>query len=294
MMVKKMFIGIVVAFIFTFNTYALDWQRIYTRSSHIMIDEAIDKVKKNATSVEDLAVLGFAYLHKNEPEKARIVFNEILHLSPETFEARWGLAEVMLRTGDIDGGEKATSAILSEHPDFVPARISEAYLKFCRKDYSGVLAVSNKILNDGKDKVGKDAYLRAYLLEAAALGMIANESGETVKYLFAETVLPAFTAAKEFVPKSAEVYLGLGTFFLTTEPCAGGDPDKVVDYLQEAISLSPKLADGYVRLGQFYQARGVNKNFDKFLNKALVLEPENKLAMAVRSKTGHFIVETVK
>jgi len=281
-------------FIFSFNTYALDWQRIYSRSAHIRVDDAVDMVKRDKSSVEALALLGFAYLHNNEMQKAQIIFRELLRLSPQTFEARWGLAEVMVRTGDLTGGEKELAAVLSEHPDFLPAQISEAYLKFCHNDYRVVLSMTGDILNKGIDQAGHEAYLRAYLMQAAALGMLADENNETVKYVFAEMVLPGLNSSRGFVPKSAKIDLGLGVFFLTTPPYAGGDLDKAFFYLQEALALDPKLADGYARLAQLYAAKGSRKNFDRFLNKALNLDPGNKAVQAIKAKVSHFTVETAK
>ena len=287
-------VGVFAALVFSLNVYALDWQRIYIRSSHITIDTALDMVKKDKSSVEALALLGFAYLYQNEPQKAQVAFREILRIAPQTFEARWGLAEVMLRTGDLSGGGKELAAILSEHPNFMPAQISEAYLKFHRQDYRAVLSATYAILSQGIDQIGRDTYLRAYLLHAAALGMVADQNDETVKYIFAEMVLPGLNSSRGFVPKSAQIDLGLGVFFLTTPPYAGGDLDRAGAYLEEAIALDPRFADGYVRLAQFYAAKGSRKNFDRFLNKALGLDPGNKAALAAKAKVAHFIVETVK
>jgi Tfp pilus assembly protein PilF len=297
MTAKKIFTGLVAVFmlfVFSFNGYALDWQRIYARSSRITIDTALDMLRKDQRSVEALALLGFAYLDQNEPQKAQVAFNTILRIDPQIFEARWGLAEVMLRAGDLSGGEKELTAILSKHPDFMPAQISEASLKFYRQDYQAVLSLTYTILSKGIDQVGHDAYLRAYLLQAAARGMTADQNDETVKYIFAEMVLPRLNSSQGFVPKSAPIYLGLGTFFLTTPAYAGGDLDKAAAYLQEAVSLNPKLADGYARLAQFYAAKGSRKNFDRFLNKALSLDSGNKVALAAKAKVAHFTLETVK
>jgi len=119
--------------------------------------------------------------------------------------------------------------------------------------------------------------------------MIAHNGGPIVKILNGTQVFPHLDRARKLLPDSAQVYFGLGAYYLLAPGIAGGDLDKAQAHLLRAITLDPKLADAYVRLAQVYKARGNEAKYEYYLNKALEIDPKNVLANDIKNKKCDFV-----
>jgi len=274
--------------IFCLPSYALDWKTLHKKAAYTRLDQVVIQVKRNPTDSKNLYLLGLAYLNANEPDKAEVIFKELSATYPEMFEAQWGLSEAASRRGDLAGSEKILVEIVNRHPEFTPAQISLAYIKFNQKNYDKTLEIVTAILNQGKNAVGEDAYRRAYLLFVATRGMIINRNGPIVKFIYSEDVTLGFASARSYMPKSAQVYFGIGVFLLMSPPAAGGNLERAHDYLLAAINIDPKSSDSYARLAQIYKILGSQSGFQKYLNKALKIDPQNQTALDIKNKISHF------
>ena len=145
------------------------------------------------------------------------------------------------------------------------------------------------MIAQGKDNVDVNNYARAHLIFAGAKGMIAHNGGPIVKVLNGTQVFPHLAAARRLMPESAQVYFGLGAYYLLAPGIAGGDLAKAQAFLERAVYLDPKLADAYVRLAQVYKARGNTAKYEFYLGKALEVDPKNALANDVKNSQCKFI-----
>ena len=291
-MMGKRFFSLLVAVILTVPVYALDWRSAHARSANTELDAAIERVRKNNAAIDDYYLLALTYLNENEPDKALIVFNEVLVKDPQAYEARWGLAEVAVRRGDLEAGAKVFAEIISEHPDFIPAWISLAYVDFSRKDYSKALNTVTKVLEMGKDQTGEENYTRAYLVFAAIRGMMAAQGDSRVDYVYSQVPLLPYGAAKRLIPGSSQMYYGLGAFFLLSPACVGGDIDRAETYLKRAIDIGQDLAWPYACMAMVQKVRGDQKGYEAYLKKALKADDGNSLALFLKENSGNFVCIT--
>ena len=117
-------------------------------------------------------------------------------------------------------------------------------------------------------------YTRAYLIIGGSYGMLAKYGGPLSKVFNGTQVLPNLKKAQALQPDSAAVLFGLGSFYFLAPAIAGGNINKALGYLMRAVVVDPLLADAYVRLAQVYRMKGDNANFEKYLNRALQIDPE--------------------
>ena len=82
---------------------------------------------------------------------------------------------------------------------------------------------------------------------------------------------------------------GLGSFYLLAPAFAGGDINKAEEYLKKALAADPLFADVYVRLAQVYKLKGDKDNYRFYLEKAFKVDPENQLAVDIKSGKCKFI-----
>jgi tetratricopeptide (TPR) repeat protein len=146
-----------------------------------------------------------------------------------------------------------------------------------------------KVIKMGKDKVDSSNYLRALGLFAGAKGMIAHYGGPLSKVINGRSVMPYLEKAKKIDPDSPIVYFGLGSYYMLIPPIFGRNLEKSEKYLKKAIKADPEFADVYVRLAQVYRAQGDEDKYNKYISKALDIDPQNKLALDIKTRKCDFI-----
>lgn len=275
-------------------SYALDWKSLHEKADKVSLPQALSAVDLNPASIDNLYVLGLAYLNGHKDKEAGEVFDKIISLNPEVNEARWGRAEVLRRQYKIEESEKILDGIIKTNPDFSPAYITLAYVKYTQMDFEKTVWLALKIIKQGRDKVDLSNYTRAYLLLAGAKGMIASRGGPLSKLINGTVVLPNLKKAQMLQPDSQAVLFGLGSFYFLAPGIAGGDIDKAEDYLKKAIEVDPLFADAYVRLAQIYKVKGDSGKYEKYLNRAKEIDPENTLLRDFERKQCKFNCVTVK
>lgn len=271
------------------DCFALDWKKLHEKADNQSLTQSLMASQKGPGSLEDSYVLGLAYLNQHRDKEAEAGFGKILERDPGAIEAQWGMAEALRRQHQLERAEELLGEIIRGHPGFYPAYISMAYLKYTRLDFKESARLALRVIKAGRGKVDLSNYTRAYCLYAGAKGMIAHYGGPLSKLINGAAVKSKLDRAEELQPNSAGVLFGLGSFYLLAPRIAGGDPLKSEAYLRRAIRIDPFFADAYVRLAQLYKIKGEDAFFEKYLRKALELDPGNELAFDIRSGRCRFI-----
>ena len=260
------------------HLFGLDWIAIHQRSDETKIVEAVSLARSHRDSPDMLYLLGLVYLNNYKIDEAGDVFRKMLAKSPELIEARWGLAEVLRRKKEIEKSEKMLNVIIRQDPDFSPAVITLAYLRYTQTRFNEAVKLSLKVQRQGRERVDLSNLVRAYCIYAGAKGMIASNGGPLSKVINGTQVLPNLKKAEKLQPHSPAVLFGLGSFHFLAPGIIGGNLDKAIEYLKKAIEVDPLFADSYVRLAQVYKARGDRKSYNEYMSRALEIDPENDLA----------------
>ncbi|MDD4899425.1 MAG: hypothetical protein PHT31_03860 [Candidatus Omnitrophica bacterium] len=269
--------------------FAAEWKELHEKADTLSLASALENVQRNPDSVDDLYILGLVYLNLHDDKAAESAFAGISGKDPGYYSARWGEAEVMRRFHDIEASKKMLSEIIIAHPDFAPAFISLAYLKYREEDYNGAINLVDKVIDNGREKSDLTNYVRALLIFSGSKGMLAHNGGPLAKIISGTAVFPALKKAQSLKPNEPAVFFGLGSFYLMAPGFAGGNPDKAGEYLQKAVQSDPLFADAYVRLGQYYKIKGDNKKYEECLDRALKIDPLNDLALDIKNNTCKFI-----
>lgn len=271
------------------SCYALEWKKLHEEADRMDLTEALAAAEKKADSIDNLYILGLVYLNLHKDKEAGNIFEKVLNLAPETLEARWGLAEVLRRQHKASDSERILSEVIKSRPDFYPTYISLAYLRYNEMKFEKSVELALLVMKQGQEKVDLSNYVRAVLLYAGNKGMIAHYGGPLSKVINGTVVLPNLKKAQALQPDYAGVLFGLGSFYFLAPSLAGGDLDSAKEYLERAVKADPLFVDAYVRLAQVYKKKGDNNNYEYYLDKALEIDPQNELALDIKSGRCKYI-----
>jgi Tfp pilus assembly protein PilF len=271
------------------SCYALEWRKLHEEADRMDLTEALAATEKKVDSIDNLYMLGLIYLNLHKDKEAGSTFEKILNLAPQTIEAQWGLAEVLRRQHKASDSERILNEVIKSRADFYPAYITLAYLRYNEMKFEKSVELALLVMKPGQDKVDLSNYVRAVLLYAGNKGMIAHYGGPLSKVINGTVVLPNLKKAQSLQPDYAGVLFGLGSFYFLAPSLAGGDLDRAKVYLERAIKADPLFADAYVRLAQVYKKKGDNNNYAYYLDKALGIDPQNELALDIKSGRCKYI-----
>lgn len=270
-------------------SYGSDWKRLHEKADNMILSDILADVKARPNSIDDLYVLGLVYLNLHKDIEAGEVFNKVLTLDPKVTEAKWGKAEVLRRQHQPQKSEELLRGVLKQNPDFPPASITLAYIRYTQLNFNEAVRLAMMVLRQGEKNVDQGNHVRAHLIYGGTKGMIAHYGGALSKIINGTAVLPSLKAAERLQPESAGVKFGLGSFYLLAPTLAGGDLERAEAYFKKAIEIDPLFADAYVRLGQFYKIKGDSVRYNEYLNKALKIDPQNELALDIKNGKCKFI-----
>jgi len=286
---EKLFFIILFLFLAVIPAYALDWKRLHEEAGEMTLEEAVTATQNNPASVDALYTLGLVYLDSHKNQEAGAVFKKIISLDPQTQEAKWGLAEAMRRNHDSKESETLLGEVMRSQPDFSPAYITLAYIKYIQMDFAESVRLATRVVRQGRENVDSNNFSRAYLLIGGGKGMLAYYGGPLAKITSGTAVFPNLKKAQKLKPDSAAVFFGLGSFYFLAPSLAGGNREKAREYLEKAIDKDPLFADAYVRLSQVYRMNGQAEKADAALKRALEIDPRNTLALDAMGKKCKFI-----
>jgi tetratricopeptide (TPR) repeat protein len=193
------------------------------------------------------------------------------------------------RQHKLKESELILDELIKSLPQFSPAYISLAYIKYIQMDFEKSVQLARKVIGQGADNVDLSNYVRSYAMMAGAKGMIAHYGGPLSKAINGIAVMSNLRKAERLQPDSPGVLFGLGSFYLLAPGFAGGNVDKAGPYLEKAIKIDPGFSDAYVRLAQFYKLKRDNEKYQAYLNKALEIDPQSELALDIKNGNCKFI-----
>ena len=288
-MKEAIYLILVFCFILSNKCFALDWKKLHEKADKQSLTQSLMVFQQIPASTENSYVLGLAYLNQHRDKEAESIFRKILENNPAIFEAKWGIAEALRRQHKITKAQNMLNEVLKDQPEFYPAVISLAYVRYIQMDFQESVRLAKKIMEAGSEKTDLSNYTRALCIYAGAKGMIAHYGGPLSKLINGTVAKPNLDKAEELQPNSAGVLFGLGSFYLLAPKLVGGDRVKSEEYIRKAIKIDPNFADAYVRLAQIYKIKGDIATFNKYLNRALEIDPGNELAIDAKSGACRYI-----
>ena len=261
------------------NLYAFDWISLHEKGDRVTLEQVKENIDKNPNSLEDLYVLGLVYLNLHKDQEAKEAFGKVAIIQPDSLEAKWGVAECLRRQKKLEESKSILEEIIKKRPDFYPAYITLAYIKYRQTDFNGAVRLALKVMKADPEKVDLSNHTRSYLIYGGAKGMIASRGGPLSKLINGTAVLPNLKKAEKLQPDSAIVLFGLGSFYFLAPRIAGGGLEKAEKYLKRAIEADSLLVDSYVRLAQVYKAKGDSTKYEELIYKASEIDPDNELLM---------------
>ncbi|MBN3040397.1 MAG: hypothetical protein JW867_04655 [Candidatus Omnitrophica bacterium] len=275
--------------VFSLSSFAFDWKNIHDQSDSADLDDVLRKYEASPDSLEILYLLGLINLSLYKDDRAESFFIKMMKIEPDSFQAKWGVAEVLRRRHQVSQSQEILEEIIDSYPDYSPAYVSLAYIKFNQKNFNESVKLAVSVIKQGRKRVDSSNYARAHLIYAGAEGMIAHYSNPLAKIIHGARVMPNLKKAQSIKPDTAMVYFGLGTFYLLAPHIVGGDIEKASGYLHKTVEIDPNFADAYVRLAQVYKTKGDIKSYKSYLDKALLIDPQNVLANDIKTNTCDFI-----
>ncbi|HQJ15612.1 MAG TPA: hypothetical protein PLJ26_03930 [Candidatus Omnitrophota bacterium] len=268
---------------------ALDWKALHEQADRTDLRTALMRVDKDPRSVPDLYLLGLVYLETYQPDKAGEVFGRLLSVDPQSVEGIWGKAEVMRRDHRYDQAEDLLVGIIEIDPDFCPAYLSLAYIRFAQARFEDSANYALTVVRKNSRDVDTSTYARAHLIYAGAKGMISYFGGPMSHFINGIIVMPTLREAQEMKPDSPEVLFGFGCYYLLAPRGMGKNIRLAQYYLERLVEDEPLFPDGFARLAQVYKIQGDQKRYEQMLNTALELDPRCELALDIKNGWCRFI-----
>lgn len=286
---KKATLVTLILFMYLSALYPMDWKALHGKADSISLEQEKEALTKNPGSTPDRYVLGLVYLNLHQDQAAYQVFSALVIDNPGMIEPLWGMAESLRRKHDPGKAESLLNKVIKVDPQFSPALISLAYIKYFKMDFQGSVRLASKVIQLGPDKTDLSNYARAYAMYAGSKGMLAHYGGFLSKAIDGLAVKKNLDKAQKLQPDSPAVLFGLGSYYLLAPVIAGGNKTKAEEYLNQALKADPLFADVYVRLAQLAKIKGNKEKYNFYMNKALEIDPGNELALDTLSQRCRFI-----
>ncbi|MDD5561778.1 MAG: tetratricopeptide repeat protein [Candidatus Omnitrophica bacterium] len=270
-------------------SYSMDWKSLHNKADEISLPQAQEAVLENNGLLEDRYILGLVYLDLHRDQDAYNLFSALLNENPDMVGLKWGQGESLRRLHELKNAESLLNEALKQDPQFAPALISMAYIRYFKMDFKGAVQLASKVIQQGLVKVDLSNYARAYAMYAGSKGMLAHYGGIFSKAIDGLAVKTNLDKAQKLQPDSPAVLFGLGSYYLLAPVIAGGNKSKAEEYLNKALAADPLFADVYVRLAQLAKIKGEKGKYEYYMNKALEIDPGNELALDTKSGRCKFI-----
>jgi tetratricopeptide (TPR) repeat protein len=229
------------------------------------VDEARRQLERAiAVSEKDVntwLVLGSIESYYGNHDKAEMAYRGALDVDGGSLVARLGLAEALIRKGDLDSADKEIEKAAADLPDGHPV---PNYLRALAASQKGNVVQARSLL--GEVLARQPEHLEALFMMA------------TIHYR-SDELAQAELLAKRFVSLAPENLTGrrlLAAVYLRMR-----QPDRVIDVLENIETVPPGQESVYIILGSAYMQKRSFAEAAQAFEKAAALKPEDG---AVRTK----------
>lgn len=236
----------------------------------ILTASALFFLSAGATEIED----AFLLLKSRKDNQALALFEGLLQRQPNNCAALWGKAEIFRRKRRFRESERILNLALQKNPDYPPALISLAYIRYHDNRIEEALKLTKQALRS--KSLSKENKAMAFMMLGAINSKRSSRGLLVNKLLYGTQIKSFFLKAIKIDPQLAEAHLGLGTFYLKAPAIAGGNLDKAIEELATALRLAPDFATATARLAQAYKKKGDLDNYKIYLQRAEELDPGNE------------------
>jgi len=268
---------------------ALEWKYLHGRADVTSLEQARRDVDRVPADLGKLYVLALVYFNEHRDKDADDFFARMLEIQPDSVAGQWGHAEYLRRIHETEQSRKILEALIAAHPDFYPAYISLAHIKYFAMDFDKVIQLMSAVIK--QDTTGSDisTLVRAHCIYAGAKGMIAYNGGPVSKMINGMSILNHLRIAQKLQPDNVVVPYGFGSYYLLAPVRFGKNINTAEHYFNKALALDPLVADIYVRLAEIWMIRGDQEKAHEYLRKATELDPKCGLVADVESGRCDFV-----
>jgi tetratricopeptide (TPR) repeat protein len=247
------------------------------------LNEAATKVEENA---EMRRMLGTSEMARNRLDSAVHEFKRAVELDPQDLDAKFGLAQALRKTGELDAARGLLDEIAARDPQFAQLTLERGQLFEAQNDYAKAVASYKQALE--KEPTSMDLQLR--LGAAQVEGNMLDDAEQTLQKVIHE--IPNSAEAEYFIGRIAFAR-GRGPDALTHfDRALSLDGTQAVFHLYSAraalsmqnlgrtneeiniaLQRDPSLGDAYWVRGEVRLRTGQVKDALKDLQRALALKP---------------------
>lgn len=271
------------------SAFCADWKAVHELANGRDLAAALRAAEKQPQSVEALYRLALVYMELFQNARAQEVVDRIMAIAPELPQARWVQAELLRRRHDIPASEMILRRLISQYPDFTLPYLTMGFIRYTQARFEEAAGFAAEVISRGSKKTDSVHYSRAYVLYGGSKGMVAFYGGLISKLVNGPKVLSWIRKAEQLRSNNSAAWWGYGSYYLLAPKAVGGNINKAQMYLERTIAAEPLFPDPYVRLAQVYLVRGDRKNYQRYLEKALELDPQNELALDIKTNTCNFV-----
>lgn len=124
-----------------------------------------------------------------------------------------------------------------------------------------------------------DRFSDSYRLSGDIYGMLIDmKSAMVFGPIYGPKADKLIKKAQSLNPQNPDIYLAMGKSYLYTPVAFGGSKKKAINSFEKVLQLCPDYYQGYLWLGKAHLIRGENDKAMEFLQKALKLAPDNRMA----------------
>jgi len=133
-----------------------------------------------------------------------------------------------------------------------------------------------------------DRFSDAYCLFAGMIGRKIGLEGIASGIINRKKSADALKRAMELDPANPDVYVGQGITFIATPQFFGGDLNKGIEYLNQALEMDPGKYRAYVWLSKAYRRKGDLEKARDMILKALSHNPNDASAKLELTRLPHY------
>lgn len=214
-------------------------------------------------------------LKTRKDAQALLLFEKLLQQEPGNHSALWGKAEILRRSRRFKEAESILNGLIKENPDYPPALISLAYIRYHDNRLKEAVMLTKQALTS--KALGREDKAMAFMMMGAINSKRSSRGWIINKLQYGTRIKSFFLKAVKIDPELAEAHLGLGSFYLKAPAIAGGNIDKAIEELETCLKLAPDFATATARLAQAYKAKGDTDKYNFYLQRAEELDSGNEV-----------------